>query len=295
MAALTKIADSLYSIGSYEKAFPDGTSIEEMLFLSQRAGYDFFEISIDRTDKRIDRLFDDSFSNQAIEAIQHTGHRIGSVCLSAIGTYTLGHPDPVIANKGKKILEKAIQFATKLGIRIIQIPACDVPKNCNHTPDTNSRFIRTLRDMVQIAASESVMLTLENMEDDYMPSISKCIKLVNEISSPYFQLYSDAGNAYSAAVISHGNITEDLFSGVGHYAAFHLKETRPDKYGGLFYGEGYVPFEDIIQTTIYLGVRRYVMEYWYTGNPNWIMDLSTAYSLCVQWIKAAKERKKNVL
>ena len=76
-----------------------------------------------------------------------------------------------------------------------------------------------------------------------------------------------------------------MFAGMGHYVAFHLKETRPDKYGGLFYGDGHV---DFVKTTNYawlLGARRFVMEYWFTGNPEWQNDLKKANELCRNWVE----------
>ena len=53
-------------------------------------------------------------------------------------------------------------------------------------------------------------------------------------------MYSDAGNVTSAARIYGKDPVEDFNLGRNHHLAFHLKETRPNKYGGLFYGEGHV-------------------------------------------------------
>ena len=281
----------LYQIGAYEKAFPDGTTVNTMLRLARDSGYDFLELSIDRTEQRIARLYDPAFQVEALRAVDSAGIAVGSVCVSALGTYTLGHPDPTIEARAVDIFKRAVLFAERLGVRIVQIPACDVPKNGPHSPETDARFIGNLCRLIPFAAAHSVMIGLENMEDDYMDSVRKSLRAVQTVGSPYFQRYSDAGNAYSAALLYGYEVGEDLRAGAGHYAAFHLKETRPGKYGGLFYGEGHVPFAPIVREMWALGVRRYVMEYWYTGNVDWQGDLSRAQALCRAWLEEAGKGK----
>ena len=45
-----------YSIGLYEKAMPESLSWKEKLLCAKECGYDFVEISIDETDKKLSRL-----------------------------------------------------------------------------------------------------------------------------------------------------------------------------------------------------------------------------------------------
>lgn len=275
-----------YQIGIYEKAVPEDYSIHEILEICKESGYDFFEISIDRTDKRIERLYDKSFIKTLKKDIDEIGLPVGSMCLSALGTYTLGNPNSDIEAKAKDIFFRAISFAEELGLRIVQIPACDVPKNESHTGETHKKYVENLKTLIEYASAHSVIIGLENMEDDYMDNVEKTTRLVNEINSPYFLLYSDSGNITSAAKIYDTDIRRDMLIGKNKYCAFHLKETRPNKYGGLFYGEGHVDFERVMKTAWEdLRIRRYVLEYWYTGNPSWKDDLIKAREMCENWIK----------
>lgn len=275
-----------YQIGMYEKAVPETYSLPDMLRFAKEAGYDFFEISIDRTDKRISRLYDDQFLQSIKQGIEEIDFPIGSMCLSALGTYTLGNTDPQIAMKAIDIFSHAVRFAEATGIRIIQIPACDVPKNDAHTADTDSNFLCNLKKLVEYASAHSIMIGFENMEDTYMDNIEKNMRIINAIHSPYFLLYSDAGNITSAAKKYGNDIKKDMLLGKNKYCAFHLKETRVNKYGGLFYGEGHVDFERIMNIAWNdLDIRRYVLEYWYTGNPGWKQDLITAREFCEEWIR----------
>lgn len=274
-----------YRIGMYEKAVPEVYSVPEMMLIGKAAGYDFFEISIDRTDKRINRLYDRQFQEELLVAMHETSFPIGSMCLSALGTYTLGNNDVKNEERAIDIFKHAIDFAVRLGLRIVQIPACDVPKGSNHTGETDRSFFQNLRVMVDYAAAHSVLIGLENMEDRYMDSVQKSMRLIKEINSPYFQLYSDAGNITSASKLYGTDPIKDMELGKDHYIAFHLKETRPNKYGGLFYGDGHVDFPNMVREAWKLGIRRYVLEYWYTGNPNWKSDLIKARTMCEEWIQ----------
>lgn len=283
-----------YQIGMYEKAVPEEYSLKDMLRIGKSAGYDFFEISIDRTNERIERLFNSDLCNELSNNIKETGFPIGSMCLSALGTYTLGNEDTIIEEKGLEIFYHAVDFAEKLGIRIIQIPACDVPKNCEHSQETDHRFVHNLKKIIEYSSAHSIMIGLENMEDEYMDNVEKCMRLIQEINSPYFCLYADSGNIASASKKNKKDIYSDMMFGKNKYCAFHLKETRSGKYGGLFYGEGHVDFERIVTISwCDLNIRRYVLEYWFTGNPKWEKDLILARKKCENWITLAQKEVKN--
>lgn len=274
-----------YEIGIYEKAIPENYAMQDMLEIAKNAGYDFLEISIDRTDKRIERLYDKQFIQKIAIMQQEVGFRIGSMCLSALSTYTLGNSNEIIRDKGRDIFFKAINFSIDVGIRIIQIPACDVPKGEDSSSDSLNYYLNNLQEIIEYASAKGIMIALENMETKQIDSIQKCMKLIKKMKSPYFQLYPDSGNIMTAAYYQGIDPTDDMAYGEGYFAGFHIKETTPERFGGLFYGEGYVDFPKIVRKAWDLGVRRFVMEYWYTGNLEWKKDLKKAYILCQRWIK----------
>lgn len=274
------------SLGIYEKAFPDGMSMLDMFRIAKSEGYDFFELSVDRTEERILRLYDTSFQQDLEDAILKGGFTVGTVVLSALSTYTLGHPDTKIRERGMDIFHHAIDFASRFGIRIVQIPACDVPKFDTCTDESNHQFLNNLLHLVEYAAKQGVHVGLENMENDYMDTIQKCMAAIHFVNSPYFQLYSDVGNITNALKNDIYEILHDMQSGAGHLLSLHLKEVRPGKYGGLFYegtDRGIVKFPQIVAHSLSLGVRRFAMEYWY-GGVNWRQDLETATKFFSEWI-----------
>lgn len=265
-----------YKIGIYEKAFPEELQLAEMLKLAQFKGYDYFEISIDRTEKRIQRLFSEEFVKELKDAINRTKIPVLSICLSALGTYALGHEDKKVRQRGLDIAKASITFADKIGARIIQLPACDVPKGSESHIDTMCKYFEGLKTVVEEAAAHGLFIGLENMETESWGSVLNCMELINSIDSPFFQMYPDTGNITSAAKLLSEDPIIDFEQCRGRSIALHVKETKPDRYGGLFYGEGHVDFDAMIEAAWAQGIRLFVLEYWFTGNTEWKQDLLLA-------------------
>jgi L-ribulose-5-phosphate 3-epimerase len=176
--------------------------------------------------------------------------------------------DEKTRKRGLEIMEKAIDFACDLGIRIIQLAGYDVYYEESNEA-TREMFKINLEKCVEMAQKKGIILAFETMETEFMNTVKKAMKYVNIVNSPYLQIYPDCGNIKNAAVMYGGNVTDDLKSGNGHIVAVHLKETVPGKYREIAFGTGHVDFKEIIRTSWELGVRKYVAEFWYVGNDNW--------------------------
>lgn len=265
-----------YTIGLYEKAMPADLTWEEKMLAAKEAGYDFIEISIDETDARLARL--DMSKEERLELItwmQKTGIPLRTMCLSGHRKYPLGSSDEATCARGMEIMEKAIRLAEDLGIRIIQLAGYDVYYE-DSTFETKHRFLKNLKKATEMAASAGVVLGFETMENEFMNTVEKAMKYVTLVGSPYLHVYPDIGNITNAAKTYQNDVLEDLELGRGHLAAMHLKETVPGKFREIPYGTGHVDFEAAIEKAWELGIRKYVTEFWYTGNPQWRRDLQFA-------------------
>ena len=96
------------------------------------------------------------------------------------------------------------------------------------------------------------------------------------IDSPYLGVYPDMGNITNAAKKYGTDVLKDIRTGTGHLDAVHLKETVPGVFREVPFGTGHVDFPAVIRETWKAGVRRYVTEFWYTGNPGWKEELDFA-------------------
>lgn len=265
-----------YLIGLYEKAMPKELSWKEKLTYAKEAGYDYVEISIDETDEKLERLLMTKGERHELKRVMdEVGIPLRTMCLSGHRKYPLGSADPATEARGLEIMEKAVELAADLGIRIIQLAGYDVYYE-ESTEDTKERFLKNLKAAANMAARSGILMGFETMETELMNTVEKAMYYVNKVNSPYLQVYPDCGNITNAAVMYGKDVLEDLRSGEGHLVALHLKETVPGKFREIPFGTGHVDFEKIIDTAWSLGVRKYVTEFWYTGNENWVEDLHMA-------------------
>lgn len=258
-----------YRLGLYEKSMPGTLTLAQKLREAKDAGFDYLELSIDETDAKLARL---DWSREEIAALNRAQLEqdipISSICLSGHRKYPLGHPDPAVQKKSLEIMEKAIRLAAQLGVRIIQLAGYDVYYEPS-TPQTRHDFGENLRLCVQMAAREGVILGFETMETSFLNTVTKAMYWVNQIHSPYLQVYPDIGNLTNAALCYESDVCQDLLSGAGHLAAVHLKETTPGVFREVPFGTGHVDFATLAPLARRLGVSMFVGEFWYTGQEDW--------------------------
>ena len=258
-----------YRLGLYEKAMPAGVSFKTKLSAAREAGFDFVEISIDETDDRQARLdWSEVEINELINAMHTTKMPIATMCLSGHRKYPLGSKDPQRRAYGVKMLRKAIVFAEKVGIRLIQLAGYDVYYEPGDE-QTRAMFAENLSECVHFAASRGVCMGFETMETPFMDTVSKAMCFVRENNTPYLGVYPDLGNLTNACRIYNSSVSEEIEAGRGHLFAMHLKETDEGKYRDLHFGEGRCDFVGGIRKAMEVGVRMYVAECWHDGCENW--------------------------
>lgn len=266
-----------YTIGLYEKAMPPSLSWREKLAFAKECGYDFVEISIDESDEKLARLdWTKAERLDLVEAMTEAGLPVRSMCLSGHRKYPLGSAQPDVRARGIEIMEKAIELADDLGVRIIQLAGYDVYYE-ESTSETKALFLQNLRKAAEMAAVRGIVMGFETMETDFMNTVWKAMFYVNLVGSPYLGVYPDSGNLTNAALTSGGSVLDDLESGRGHIVALHLKESLPGVFREVPFLTGHVDFPAVIGRAWNLGVRRYVTEMWYTGSDgSWKDDIRFA-------------------
>lgn len=270
--------EKAYTLGLYEKSMPSGLGWKEKLEAAKAAGFDFLEISIDETDEKLKRLdMSQAERLEMVNIMKIVGLPIRTMCLSGHRKYPLGSQDPAIRKKGMEIMKKAIDLADDLGIRIIQLAGYDVYYE-ESSEETKQYFLENLKKAAELAACAGVVLGFETMETEFMNTVQKSMQYVKLVSSMYLNIYPDIGNITNATKTYGTDVLEDLRTGKGHLVAMHLKETAPGQFREIPFGKGHVDFESAIRTAWELGIRKFVTEFWYTGNPEWMQDLIDAKS-----------------
>ena len=268
-----------YALGVYEKAMPNELSIEEKLEAAKIAGYDFMELSVDETDAKLARL---EWTKQERINISNASFEIGvpieTMCLSGHRKYPLGSDEPQTVVRSLEIMAKAIDLASDLGIKIIQLAGYDVYYE-QSSAATKARFGDNLKKCVDMAAKKGIILGFETMETEFMNTVTKAMEYVAMVNSPYLHVYPDCGNLKNASIISNSDVYEDIKSGEGHLVAMHLKETVPGVFREVPYGTGHIDFPAMIDGAWDLGVRRYVTEFWYVDSLDYQGDLNEVRQL----------------
>lgn len=276
-----------YRLGLYEKAMPNYLTWREKLIYCKKFGFDWLEISIDETDEKLKRL---EWSKEEINAIkvamEETGISIDTMCLSGHRKYPLGSLIENDVQRSMEIMEKAIDLAKELGIRIIQLAGYDVYYSQGNE-NTKKQFINNLKKSVKLASAKGILMGFETMETPFMDTVGKAMEYVNEINSPYLHVYPDIGNLTNSSKIYHHDIIDDIELGIGHIVATHLKETKPNCYREIPYGTGHTDFTAVIQCLKNLGVRMFVGEFWFVGQVDWEQD-------CYDANKFLREKIDNV-
>ena len=230
------------NIGIYEKALPKNISWEERIKLVKECGYDFMEISIDETDERLARL---EYSKEEIKEIRDylldADIRIPSMCFSGHRRFPMGSMSQETRDKAMELMEKAIVFADRLGIRTIQLAGYDVYYEQGDF-QTIDYFKTNLKEAAIMAAKQGVLLGFETMETPFMDTVEKAMNYVSIVNSPYLQIYPDLGNLTNASKLYNVSVKDDLNKGKSHIVAAHLKETVPGKYREIPYGTGHTDF-----------------------------------------------------
>jgi predicted hexulose-6-phosphate isomerase len=267
---------------------PKYLTFEQMLACAKTCGFDRLEISIDETDERLARLdWSSKQMNDFVCAVSSSGITVDTMCLSGHRRFPLGSRDEVVRKRSLEIMDKAVRFAARTGIRIIQLAGYDV--YYEESDDfTRGLFVENLKKCIEMASCHGVILAFETMETPFMDTVEKAMVYVKALSSPYLGIYPDIGNLKNASVIYGNDLCADIKSGAGHIFAAHLKETAPGIYRDMRFGEGHTEYKKSIEALWNCGVRMFTGEFWCLIEERYMDDLEHAANFLRQKIEFAK-------
>lgn len=279
-----------HQVGIYEKAFDTNISWNERLNRAAKLGFDYVEISIDETDERLQRLdWSKAKKKKLLDSVWDTGIDIRSMCLSGHRRFPFGSADPDIRKKAYEIMDKAINFAGEVGIRVIQLAGYDVYYE-KSTDDSVKRFAEGMQWAADRAGRSQVMLAMEIMDTPFMNSITKHLEYEGMINSPWYKVYPDLGNL---SAWRENDPAKEIEKGIGSIVGIHVKDTIPptDTYEGKFkcvpFGTGCVDFAARFSQLEKLGYTGpYMIEMWHRNGTNDVEEIAKA----AKWLNEQFER-----
>ncbi len=227
-------------LGIYEKALKWTGSWEDLFQQAAQAGFSFVDLSVDETAEREARL--DWTPEQRAEvraASEKSGVAIGGLCLSIHRRVAPGSSDPAMRERARQVLIQGIDLCADLNIPVLQLAGYFAYYE-DPVPENRQWYVDCLRYGADYAALRGVLLGIENVDGTDIVSISAAMEVVDEINSPWLQIYPDIGNIAEQGL----PITSELRRGAGHMLAIHAKDVRRGEPRRVPMGEGIVDWDE---------------------------------------------------
>ena len=262
-------------IGIYEKAINNKFSWEEKILIAKEAGYDFIEFSIDESEARLARLdWDNKEINQLRALLAKHNFSFNSMTLSGHRKYPFGSRDPEIRKRAYEIIEKAVQLSLKLGIKNIQLAGYDVYYE-KSSKETEAHFFKGIKYAVRLAMENSIMMSFEIMDTPFMGTMTKALKWVKKVNSPWLKIYPDTGNLFHWV---QNDFAKEIMLGKDYIIAAHFKDTKPGIFKNIPFGEGTVDFKIVFEAFASINFRGpWLIEMWSKSKDNETKEENVKY------------------
>ncbi len=249
--------------GLYEKSICTNWSWEDKFSLVKEAGYDYFEIAVDATEQKLARLTNKEEQIRIRRASEKKDMPLYTFAFTANRFFPLGSEDDEIRNKGIDLLCKALDFASFIGAKTINIAAYDEYEK-PRSYVTEGHFRASLEKCVDHASIRGVIISLETMDSDFIDTTAKAMRFVRDIDSAFLQVGVDLGN-----IIAMGNNPlTDIPIGGKHIVEVEFKDVMPGDVRNSFFGEGIVDFEACFKMLHEIGFQGFMAaEMWAHDDP----------------------------
>lgn len=229
---------SQITLGIYEKALRWTGQWDSFFAQAHQAGFSFVDLSVDESDERRARL---DWSWEQCQEVREAAHRnnviIGGICLSVHRKVMPGSRDDSIRAEALEIYRKGVDLCFNLGVPLLQVAGYYAYYE-DEDPQARGRYIDTLRKAVPYAAQKGVILAIENVDGNDISAIDDAMAVLDEVQSPWLQLYPDIGN-----IAEHGgDAVKELKAGHNRMMAMHIKDVLPGQPRRIPIGEGVADF-----------------------------------------------------
>ncbi len=227
-------------LGIYEKALQWNGSWADLFAQAARGGFSFVDISVDETPEREARLAWSQAERTAVRsAADRAGVALGGLCLSVHRRIAPGSADPAVRRRAREVLVDGIDLCADLHIPVLQLAGYYAFYE-EPSPQARQWYVDCLRYGAEYAARRGILLGIENVDGTDVVSISAAMDVVDEVGSPWLQVYPDIGN-----IAEQGKpITAELRRGAGHMVAMHAKDVRRGEPRRVPMGEGIVDWDE---------------------------------------------------
>ncbi|GMV94455.1 MAG: hypothetical protein AMXMBFR82_42330 [Candidatus Hydrogenedentota bacterium] len=184
----------------------------------------------------------------------------------------LSDPDPAIQEKGRAEVEHALHCAKVMGAdNVLLVPAV-VKANVRYI-EAWERSQKHIRSLIPVAEELGVLITVEDVWNDFLLSPLEFARYVDEFDSPFVQAYFDVGN-----IVAFG-YPQDWIRTLGpRIKKVHFKDFKRDTREWTNLMEGSIDWPEVRKAFSEIGYEGFVTAELSGGDEAYLRDLSERMS-----------------
>lgn len=180
--------------GINQWCFPQDTPLEEIFYVSKRAGFDVVELNLNErgavglTLNQESRELKEILAKAEEEQIQ-----LKSLSTDLLWKFPLTSSNLEIREKGKKIVKDMLRIARIMGMDTILVVPGIVTKKVSYL-ECYERSQEMISRLIPVAEEYGVKIGIENVWNKFLLSPLEMVRFIDAFNSDYIGAYFDVGN-----------------------------------------------------------------------------------------------------
>jgi hexulose-6-phosphate isomerase len=131
--------------------------------------------------------------DEVVAGLEATGLKAASVCCNTHWNLTLSHPSENVREQGLEGLNHALRDAKRYGAgSVLLVPG--VARDGVSYEQCWERSITQIRKAIPLAEESGVVISIENVWNDFITKEDEAVRYLDEINSPWVKWHFDIGN-----------------------------------------------------------------------------------------------------
>ncbi len=131
--------------------------------------------------------------DEVVAGLEATGLKAASVCCSTHWAQTLSHPSENVREKGLEGLLQSLRDAKRYGAGSVLLVPGVVNAGTTYQ-QCWERSIAQIRKAIPVAAESGVVISIENVWNEFITKEDEALSYLEEINSPWVKWHFDVGN-----------------------------------------------------------------------------------------------------
>ncbi|MDC3417530.1 sugar phosphate isomerase/epimerase family protein [Aquibacillus salsiterrae] len=180
--------------GINQWCYPEGTPLEKVFEYSHNAHFDAVELNLNPDDGVGLTLSTTEDEAKLILELAHSYNlKLRSISTGLLWKMPLSHPDAVIREKGRRVIEKQMELASVIGMDTVLVVPGIVTEETSYL-ECYTRSQEELSKLIPLAQTLNINIGIENVWNKFLMSPLEMRRYIDELNSDYIGAYFDVGN-----------------------------------------------------------------------------------------------------